>query len=407
MTAPTLATLGGPDREGSQWTAREIAHQPETWREVAAFVESSRQAIDEFLVPLLKRGDLRAILTGAGTSAFVGEVLAPGLSRRMGRPVDAVATTDIVSNPREVFAEDRPTLLVSFARSGASPESFAATALADQVLSDCYHLVITCDSSGTLYRRRASTNRSLALLMPEGTNDRGFAMTSSFTSMLLAGWLVLGQAPAERTVEPLAAAGEELLASRVGAAGQLAAAAYERIVYLGSGALKGLARESALKMLELTAGSVVTAFDSPMGFRHGPKAILNDRTLVVVYVSNDPYTRQYDLDVVVELRRTVAPRSVITVSASLDAGPPAPQNWHLNGLEAFPDSLLALPFVLVAQLLGLYFSIAHGKTPDNPFPSGEVNRVVKGVTIHPLTDRPTRSSPPAEASTSEVNRGSA
>lgn len=373
------------EERGAEHTAREIAQQPAVWRETGTIVSSHREEIDAFLRPLLERPDLRVVLTGAGTSAFAGEILAPVLSRRTGRRVDAVATTDIVSSPNEYFAEDRPTLFVSFARSGNSPESVAATELADRCLSECHHLVLTCDAGGRLYRDHSAADRSLALLMPEAANDQGFAMTSSFTSMILAAWLVLGDVAPEGVVERLAAAAERVLSSRYEDVRQLASAGYERIVYLGSGPLKGLARESALKLLELTAGAVVTYFDSPMGFRHGPKSVLDGRTLVVVYVSGDPYTRQYDLDLLAELRRSVRrPGSVIAVTATPDAEADEQGNWLLEGLEGVDDPALALPFVLVAQLLGLYFSLALGRTPDNPFPDKEVNRVVQGVTIYPL-----------------------
>ena len=94
-------------------------------------------------------------------------------------------------------------------------------------------------------------------------------MTSSFTSMLLAAWIVLGEVAPEGLIDPLASAAEALLFTRCDGARELASSGYERVVYLGSGPLEGLAHESALKMLELTAGAVVTLFDSPMGFRHG------------------------------------------------------------------------------------------------------------------------------------------
>ncbi len=373
------------ENRGAGHTAREIAQQPAVWRETGTIVSSHREAVDAFLRPLLERPDLRIVLIGAGTSAFAGEILAPALSRRLHRRVDAVATTDVVSNPNEYFAEDRPTLLVSFARSGNSPESVAATELADQCLSECHHLVLTCDADGRLYRDHSGADRSLALLMPEAANDQGFAMTSSFTSMILAAWLILGDVAPEGVVERLATAAERVLSGRYEDARDLASAGYERIVYLGSGSLKGLARESALKLLELTAGAVVTYFDSPMGFRHGPKSVLDGRTLVVLYVSGDPYTRQYDLDLLAELRRSMRrPGSVIAVTATPDAEADEQGTWLLEGLEGVEDPALALPFVLVAQLLGLYFSLALGRTPDNPFPDKEVNRVVQGVTIHPL-----------------------
>jgi tagatose-6-phosphate ketose/aldose isomerase len=357
------------------------------WREVNNMVTLRRDDIDAFLRPLLADPDLRVVLTGAGTSAFAGEILAPALSRRTGRRVDAVATTDIVSNPEECFADDRPTLLISFARSGNSPESVAATEFADRFLSECHHLVLTCNRSGRLYKEHARAADSFVLLMPEATNDQGFAMTSSFTSMTLAAWLVLGAvADPDELVGRLAAAAERLLAARQEDIRRLASSGYERIVYLGSGPLKGLAHESSLKLLELTAGEIVTYFESPLGFRHGPKSILDDRTLAVSYISGDPYTRKYDLDLLAELKRSMRPGSVIAIAAT-DAGKDDPNVWLLEGLEGVEDAALALPFVVVAQLLGLCFSLVLGYTPDNPFPNQEVNRVVQGVSIHPLPKR--------------------
>ena len=371
-------------RQGGEATAREISQQPAVWREVENIVTSRRDDIAAFLRPLLEHPDLRVVLTGAGTSAFAGEILAPALSRRMGRRVDAVATTDIVSNPEEYFADDRPTLMVSFARSGNSPESVAATEFADQCLSECHHLVLTCDRNGRLYEKHAQSAGSFVLLMPEATNDQGFAMTSSFTSMILAAWLILGiVADSDELVGRLATAAEGILATRQEDIMRLASSGYERIVYLGSGPLKGLAHESSLKLLELTAGEIVTYFESPLGFRHGPKSILDDRTLAVCYISGDSYTRRYDLDLLAELKRSMRPGSVIAVGAT-DAGTADPSFWLLEGLEGVEDAALALPFVVVAQLIGLCFSLALGYTPDNPFPDQEVNRVVQGVSILPL-----------------------
>lgn len=372
------------EKRGAGWTAREISQQPAVWRETGGMVDRRRDDVEAFLGPLLEREDLRVVLTGAGTSAFAGEILAPALSRRTGRRVDAVATTDIVSNPEECFAEDVPTLLVSFARSGDSPESVAAVDLAEQSLSDVRHLILTCNRDGRLYKDHSAADRSLALLMPEATNDQGFAMTSSFTSMVLAARLVLGGVEPEGLVDRLVAAAEQMLSAYQRGIRGLASAGYERVVYIGSGPLKGLAHESSLKLLELTAGAIVTYFESSLGFRHGPKSILNDRTLAVVYVSGDPYTRRYDLDLLAELRRSTRSGKVIAITATPAAGSDNQDVWLLDGLEGTDDAALALPYVLFAQLLGLSFSLALGYTPDNPFPNQEVNRVVQGVTIHSL-----------------------
>ncbi|MCR6491983.1 SIS domain-containing protein [Cellulomonas sp. P24] len=367
-------------------TGREIAHQPTMWRRVAADVTARQDEVQRFLGPLLALDDLRIVLTGAGTSAFVGEILAPALTRQLRRRVDAVPTTDIVSNPQEVFAENLPTLLVSFARSGDSPESVAATVLADRSLDSVHHLIVTCNPEGELARVHGTDERSLVLLMPPETNDEGFAMTSSFTSMVLATWLVLNAGEQDvAMVERVAEAGATVLRERADTVAELASRGYKRVVYLGSGSLTGLARESALKVLELSAGDVVSYFDSSLGFRHGPKSVVDGASLAIVYLSTDPYTRQYDEDIAVELGDQMGKENVIVLgsrpSERLDSV------WTLPGVEDAPDVLVALPFVLVAQLFALGASLALGLTPDTPSPSGQVNRVVKGVTVHPYDGR--------------------
>jgi tagatose-6-phosphate ketose/aldose isomerase len=365
---------------GSEATVREITQQPDVWLEASTGIAARREEIDAFLAPLLARPELRIVLTGAGTSAFIGEIAAPALTRTLRRRIDAVATTDIVSNPQESFAEDVPLLLVSFARSGNSPESVAATELADQSLAEVHHLVITCDETGELYRHHHDRASSLTVLMPLRSNDEGFAMTSSFSSMLLSVLLILGGTD-DAAVQALAAGATTILDQREVDIRALANEGCERVVYIGSGPLTGLARESALKLLELTAGRIVTYYDSALGFRHGPKAVVDDSTLVVVYLSSDPYTRRYDLDIVTELRATLSPERVIAISSEPVADATA-YDWVLSELAGLDDAQLAIGYVLVAQLLGLSYSLQLGATPDNPFPSGTVNRVVQGVRIH-------------------------
>ncbi|MFG2478560.1 SIS domain-containing protein [Streptomyces fagopyri] len=376
-----------PQGGGADHTVAEIAQQPAVWREVGAIVAGERDSLDAFLGPLLTKKDLRIVLTGAGTSAFAGEVVRAALTRATGRRVDAVSTTDIVADPYASFPDDVPTLLVSFARSGDSPESVAATRLAEQILTHVNHLVITCNSAGQLARLHGESASSHVLLMPAAANDQGFAMTSSFTGMLLASLLAFGALTTDG-VEAPAAAAEHITAGGLDRGiDELLARGPERLVYLGSSsALKGLAQESALKLLELTGGALVASSESSLGFRHGPKSVLNDRTAVVVYVSNDPYTRRYDLDILSELREGLPAGSVVAVTASPD-GVPGDDTWLLPGLPDADDTVLALPAVVCAQLIALRASLGQGIRPDNPFPSGEVNRVVQGVTVHPLPER--------------------
>ncbi|WP_457424237.1 SIS domain-containing protein [Roseateles sp. P5_E7] len=370
------------DHRGAAHTAREIAHQPDVWQMVYAQLQAERPALDAFLAPLLALPDLRIVLTGAGSSAFIGQCIAPALLRHFGQRagirVEAVATTDIVSSPEQCLQPEVPTLLVSFARSGNSPESLAAVELADRLVKTCHHLVVTCAADGKLNQRLAGKANAHVLLLPDETHDRAFAMTSSFTGMLLAAAWAFGLALPP--VAELARAGQALAVHETDRLYALAEQPFERVVYLGSNTLLGLAREAALKLLELTDGKLVALADSTLGFRHGPKTILNDRTLVVIFLSNDPYTRQYDLDLLQELRREGRARVLALRTDDASHADDVPLGLPTTA----PDLALAPVALVFAQCLALLASLQRGITPDNPSASGTVTRVVSGVTIHPL-----------------------
>jgi tagatose-6-phosphate ketose/aldose isomerase len=373
------------ESRGAQWTAREIAQQPEIWGVVQSLVEKHRDRMSQFLAPLLAQKDLRIILTGAGTSAFIGQCLTPSLLHKLQRRVEAIATTDLVSGPELTLQEGVPTLLVSFARSGSSPESIAAIDLADEVVERCYHLVFTCNREGALYQRMHMRANAQVLLLPEETNDRAFAMSSSFSSMLLAAAQVFELiGPSMPDVGAVSSAASEFMAGSGPMFSELVALPIERVVYLGSNGLKGLAQEAALKLLELTDGKLVASSDSPLGFRHGPKTIINSSTLVVFFLSNDTYTRQYDLDLLRELRSEGRAACVLALSAQTSDLPEHGDNIVFALPQAVQDLALMLLFIVFAQLFALLQSLRMHITPDNPSASGTVTRVVSGVTIHSL-----------------------
>ncbi len=360
------------------WTHREILQQPHTLRATQALLRQHAARIAAFLTPLLQDPALRIVLTGAGTSSFIGESLAPHLSQLLGhRPVEAVATTDLVSAPHYYLESSRATLLVSFGRSGNSPESIAAIELAEARLGRLWHLIVTCNDDGAL--ARLALPNACSVTLPAATHDRGFAMTSSFTAMAYAALAIFtGPDEMQERVERIAQSVADILVQCAPRAASLAQAGFQRVVYLGSGVLKGLAREASLKLLELTDGALVTLAESPMSFRHGPKTILNAQTLAVVFVSNNALTRQYDLDLIAELRRDQKCGAVIAISAQDIEG----DAMRVIALEDAPDCDLLFPYIVPAQLLGLQAALHLGLTPDQPNASGTVNRVVQGVRIH-------------------------
>jgi tagatose-6-phosphate ketose/aldose isomerase len=364
------------EKAGAIWTAREIAQQPDTLRSTLALLESRSKEIAAFLAPLLARRELRVILTGAGSSAFIGESLAPSLTRELNRLIEAIPTTDLLSGADQYLRPDVPTLLVSFGRSGGSPESVAVVELAERVLRECYQLVVTCNETGALYTRCSGRQNSLAILLPPETHDQSFAMTSSFTAMMLAAWLAF----TGRAFNGISKSVQHVLDRDEPAIKRLAAEGHARVVYLGSNGFTGLAREAALKLLEMTDGAVPAISDSPLGFRHGPKTFITPETLIVVFVSSDPYTRRYDLDLLQELRTEGRAGRVVAVTSDM-----AVEGDSLQVGEAGAgDVALCFPYMVCGQLYAFHRSVMLGNSPDQPSRSGTVSRVVRGVTIHPF-----------------------
>ena len=372
-------------------TAKEIIQQPDTWRESIKNLIKNKIEIKSFIDSFLSKKEFRIILTGAGTSAFAGEVCEPYLTSLLNKRVEAIATTDLVASPKSYFIKDIPTLLVSFARSGNSPESVHAVNLATQLVDDLYQVVITCNENGKLAKNTVNDEKSLLLLMPPQTNDLGFAMTSSFTTMVLNAMAVFNINNIENfssDVDKLSNSVNDFIENNIEKVTSLSNEDFERIVYLGSSTSKGIARESALKVLELTAGKVNASYDTPLGFRHGPKSVVDDNTVSVIYISNDEYTRQYDLDLAKEMLAHKKNDKVVIVGDNIeeDILNKADYVFNVENINYTVENEVLLPLqqIIFGQMLSFLKSVNLGITPDNPCPTGEVNRVVQGVILHEL-----------------------
>ena len=379
----------------STFTLTEIYQQPATWEKTCRQIEENKEELQKFIDQVIKCDDFDVILTGAGTSEFVGNALFAHLSGLLNHKAKSYGTTDIVATPEAYLSRTKPTLLISFGRSGNSPESVGAVDAAESVCDNVYHLFVTCNKNGALSKRAAETHikvQHIAVLdLTDETHDQSFAMTSSYSNMYLATYLCFHLNELEETVEKvrkIAAAGQNFLDNHYSVAQQIVDEYnFERIVYLGSNTLKGTSQESALKMLELTAGRVVTMYDTPMGFRHGPKSIVDDTTLTVVYLSDEAYTRQYEVDLLKEMSGQRKGNKIVVVMSSADEAVSALADYTVvyDMKEENENILLGLDYILFAQTLAVLKSLSLDITPDNPCPTGEVNRVVKGVTLYPYT----------------------
>ncbi|MDN6731856.1 MAG: SIS domain-containing protein [Atopostipes suicloacalis] len=380
-------TIENFKNEGGYTTASEIRHQPSVWKDTIEIIKKQKEELNDFLEPILAKKDLKIIFSGAGTSGFIGDTVVPYVKKKTGINAQSIHTTDIVAEPEVYLDKESPTLLLSFARSGNSPESVATVDLALEMVDELYQLVITCNKDGQL-AKNIDPERDQAIILPEASNDKGLAMTSSYTSMVLSSLLAfdldLLNGKSEE-IEELFEAGEDLLTDTE-ILEKIVEGNFKKIIYLGTGSFYGLARESSLKLLELTQGEVITSYDTPLGFRHGPKAIVGDETLIVIYLSRDSYTRQYEIDLLKEIYGKDNPFKILAISETEDEEIAKLSHYHisLNDKEFTLDkAFLGIDYVMNAQILSVLMSKKVGINPDNPSPDGNINRVVEGVTIYP------------------------
>lgn len=368
---------------GAIHTAKEITQQPEIWEEVWKGINQDHGAIQQFLAEALKNSS-RILLIGAGTSAFIGTSLRGTFQRNTGKMTEAVASTDIVSHPKDYFHAAIPTLTISFARSGNSPESVAALALADEICETCYHLIITCNAEGKLAKYE-SNSKKYVYTLPQKANDQSLAMTSSYSGMLLTGLLMARINKfqnSKASVNSIVKYAHRITTEYAAAIKSIAEKDFKRAVFLGSGPFYGTAIESHLKLQELTDGKVICKNDSFLGFRHGPKAVIDETTLLVYFFSNNDYAYQYEKDLTDDMKKGTRPMLEVGISES----PLTTQLPYLFSLtenhERVEEEFLAVCYVLPAQILGFYKSLQLGLRPDAPSASGAITRVVQGVEIY-------------------------
>ena len=372
--------------ENTGFTFNEIHQQPAMWRKELKALLEKREEISAFMHKYLTP-ETDIVLTGAGTSAFIGDALQP-IIRGMWKNVRSVATTDIITHAQYLLNPEKPLLLISFARSGNSPESVGAVNLANKLCKNVAHVYITCNKNGKLAQQAAGKDNILLLLLPEETDDKSLAMTSSFSTMLLT-CLMLGHIDTLENdvemVDSVAKNAEAIMAEYEDKLKEIASRPFERGVFLGSGALKGIAEECHLKLQELTDGAVVCKFDSFLGFRHGPKAVVNSKSIVVYLMTEQEDVQRYERDLVKQVDANNKPVAQIIVIAGKAPELPGVKADLVVRMPHGPkenDFYGIVPYVLVGQLLGYYASLAHGLNPDAPSVSGNIHRVVEGVTIY-------------------------
>ncbi|PID91188.1 MAG: sugar isomerase [Bacteroidetes bacterium] len=372
-------------RLGAIHTAREIWNQPQVWDCTYKKFIDQKDEIESFRNKVLKQCN-KIILTGAGTSAYIGYSLEGTFQRYTGITTISIPTTHLVTHPGDYLNKCLSTLVISFARSGNSPESVAALRLVDKMCKNVFHLVITCDEEGKLARYQ-SPNPKYTIVLPPESNDKSLAMTSSYTSMTLTGLLFArikkDNDALARQVQHLRRFGKTLIHEKAGLLKDISKLRFNRAVFMGSGPLFGTSTESSLKLQELTDGNIVCKSDSYLGFRHGPKAVIDEQTIVLFLFSNKQSVQRYEKDFVRDMQKGKNPMRLIGVSespvADIELDTEICFSTSPTGID---EDFLSIAAVLPAQILGMFKSIELELKPDNPSVTGAISRVVEGVVIY-------------------------
>lgn len=387
-----LLSLGDEEKtvRGLTHTPVEIAQQPDTWLSTFEIFRRKQARIAEFLslTGLGANSSSRpaVFLVGAGTSDYVGQALANLLRKHWRCDVSAVPSTDLLTHMDELLVPERKYLWISFSRSGESPEGVAVFEAARKKHPDIYHLVVSCNANGRMIRESAG-ERVLGICLDDAVNDRGLAMTSSFSNMVISGQClahVNDLVRYEEVLLQLVQAGRNFLPRAADCASALAKEAYTKACFVGSGPLRAVATESALKLVELTAGKTMTFSESALGLRHGPMAILDQDTLFVCLLSGNRRIQQYERDLLHEIGKKRLVKSRIVVAGSEIADRDTSTEHYLTaGLPSNIGDDYHVPVdVMFGQLLGLFFSLQWNLRPDCPSPNGAISRVVQHVNIH-------------------------
>jgi tagatose-6-phosphate ketose/aldose isomerase len=375
---------------GLQYTPAEIAQQPASWKTTFASFEHDLPRLTSFLAQagvwsaLAERPTV--LLTGAGTSDYIGRTLVLLLREQWSCEVLAVPSTSLLTSFDAYLVPGKKYLCISFSRSGDSPEGVSVLEQAMERYPDMAQLVVTCNAQSRMFALGNAHPRGYVAVLDDAVNDRSLAMTSSFTNMVVYGQC-LAHAATLKAYGPILdqmAGSAELFLTRASArARSLASRNFRRVCFVGSDALAAVAQEAALKVLEMTSGEVQTMSETVLGLRHGPMAALNNQTLFVCFLSGEPLKQPYELDLVREVEDKGITAQTLVIGSEQDSE--AAQDTHAEYLAIpgrTPDAYRAPLDVMFGQLLGLFSSIEHGMKPDAPSPQGVISRVVQDFRMY-------------------------
>jgi glucosamine--fructose-6-phosphate aminotransferase (isomerizing) len=331
-------------------TFEEILSQIDAWEEAREVVERERFALASFAQPDANR---QFFFTGCGSTYYLALAAAAHLRSLAHRRAQGVPASELWLDGDAYWRNDD--LLIAVSRSGTTTETLRAVE-AYRSATRRSPITIGC-SAESLLAQRGQVN----LIIPRGA-EKSVAQTRSFASMFVAA-VGLNARLARRDdlcaeLAHLPRVGERLLGSAQ-ALGQSwgRRLEFDRTYFLGSGTRYGLACEASLKMKEMSL-----SHSEPfhfMEFRHGPKSMITETTLVVGLVSER--NRPQEVSVLDEVAALGA-RTIALGERVARIGEGAALSFE----SALPEQVRDVLYLPPLQMLAFERAIAKGLDPDQP-----------------------------------------
>lgn len=376
-------------RINGYYTCYEMIKQPELWHEGVKTIERNKINIESFLRHVYSIEGLKIFIVGAGSSAKAASIVEKYIKRITGKEVISVASTSILTHPEKFIIDDSPVLLVSLGSSGNTPEALETIEIFKAKSKKLYQLLIICSHEGEIVKKYSKEKEVLYIPIPKGTKGKSFAATGEFTLLVQYVLMIFDidnfnyyKDMFKNIIED----SKHFLQEAIYKVHTISNKEYETIVALGSNSLIYLASEMCLKVSELSNGQQCSEFHSILEFRHGPKLIMNSKSLVSIFFSNDPHAVKYEMDMIKECYKDK--KNSMIVAISIDYNEEIDQNcdyyfyFNKNNFKYIDESHIIFQYSLYLQSIAILKSISLKVSPDIPDETGSVNKVAQGVKIY-------------------------
>jgi glucosamine--fructose-6-phosphate aminotransferase (isomerizing) len=340
-------------RQSETW--KEIFSQGQVWQTI--FEEMSQSASVEKI--LATRDKAKGwIFVGCGSSFYLAEAAANSWSLLTGQRARALPASEVLLFPQLIQPDIVEPQAVLISRSGKTSETVRAAKVLSRELG-VPTFAMTCARGSELEQ---ICDSAIAL---DTADEKSMVMTRSFTSMLLSLQFLAGRWAGNtqfvRDLERMA----EHFAPRIQSMAEVIEAFVEKgsledYVFLGQGPLHGIAREAALKVMEMSCS--YSQFFHALEFRHGPKAIVSQGTCLMFFLSEAG--RESEKEVLAEMKELGG--VTIAVCNRADDSVRSASDLAIEVGFDGKELVLLAPYTVVGQLLGLFTGAQKGLDADQP-----------------------------------------